>query len=389
MDNNLDKNTNNSTPNQRKIAEELILKRLNQSYGAEIVEQSTESVAETSSNDQASNPYTQEYNSPMNQSQASTNQQATDWRTYHSAWQNYYQKYYAYYYAQAYQQNATKIAQNQQSLQPTSQQLNSEKINPRDQALQELRTRLRSKMTEQATKVRRSRHFWPLAAALAAILIFLFLQYNRLLLGQVHAYITPVQATSSAIIVDPTVNVGVSNDPRLLIPKINVNVPVAYDIGNDDASQQEAMKHGVAHFAVPGASSHPGEIGNVAISGHSSNDVFESGEYKFIFAQLDKLDSGDLVYADYKGIRYTYKVTGKEIVWPNEWEKLVYPTDKPVMTLITCTPIGTTRQRLLVTAEQISPDPSQATPSSAPSINITRQNIPGQSSTLLERLFGL
>lgn len=390
MDDNLQKN-NNSVLDQRKKAEQLILQKLNRSYGVEMTDnednESKESSSETKNDlnqtqSSASSPYTQQYNQ-------TTQPQSPDWQAYHSAWQNYYQKYYAYYYSQAYQQ------QSQQNVRQTSDKTSQtkpatdQKINPRDQALQELRNKLRDKMSEQAGKVRHSRHFWPLTTAFIAILIFLFLQYNRLIVGQVHAYITPTEATNSTVVVDPTINIGVSNDPRLIIPKINVNVPVAYDIGNDNESQQEAMKHGVAHFAVPGASSHPGEIGNTAISGHSSNDVFESGDYKFIFAQLDKLEAGDLIYADYKGARYTYKVTTKEVVWPNEWEKLVYAVDKPVMTLITCTPIGTTRQRLLVTAEQISPDPAQATTATAPSINVTQQDIPGESSSFLEKLFGL
>ncbi|MDO4870758.1 MAG: sortase [Candidatus Saccharibacteria bacterium] len=393
MNKKVNKNNTDSILNQRKKAEQLILQKLNQSYGKEIVKDKTNnqetyqpkteftSVTNLNTNSET-NVYNQQYN------QAHQQPQSPDWQAYHSAWQNYYQKYYAYYYAQAYQKQAAQVQSKQPNTKPENQ-LANQKINPRDQALQELRSKLREKMSEKANKVRRSRHFWPLAAAFASILLFLFLQYNRLLIGQVHAYITPTEASNNTVVVDPTINIGVSNEPRLMIPKINVNVPVAYDIGNDNDSQQEAMKHGVAHFAVPGASSHPGEIGNTAISGHSSNDVFEAGDYKFIFAQIDKLNGGDLIYADYKGIRYTYKVTKKEVVWPNEWEKLVYPVDKPVMTLITCTPIGTTRQRLLVTAEQISPDPSQATTASAPSINISQRNIPGESSTFLEKLFGL
>jgi sortase A len=88
--------------------------------------------------------------------------------------------------------------------------------------------------------------------------------------------------------------------------------------------------------------------------------VFAPGDYKYIFIQLDKLEVGDTIYANYKGKRYTYSVTKKEVVKPTEVNKLVYPTDKPVMTLITCTPIGTALNRLLVTAEQVYPDPSSA-----------------------------
>ena len=147
------------------------------------------------------------------------------------------------------------------------------------------------------------------------------------------------------------------------------------------------MEKGVAHFAIPGASSKPGQIGNTAISGHSSNDLFDSGDYKFIFAQLDRLEVGDTIYANYEGKRYTYVVTNKEVVTPKEVSKLVYPTDKPVLTLITCTPLGTALNRLLVTAEQVSPDPAAA----APSQQVESGNdaaMPGSAPTLFEKLFG-
>ena len=398
MDKNTQKPTNSDDKASRQAAEQVILRQLDQIYGVNTdgadVSNSAVSSAETTSevdqpttstNTQLANQNL--YNQTYQQAEAPT----PDWQAYHSAWQNYYQKYYEYYYTEQLKRQTTTVkAQLHQATISTSQTNPpaNAKINPKDQALKELRDKLRAKMTDQAQKARKSRHFWPATTALAVMLIFLFLQYNRLLVGQVRAYITPADTSPSTVVVDPTVNVGVGPEPRLIIPKINVNVPVAYDIGNDNASQQEAMKHGVAHFAVPGANSRPGEIGNTPISGHSSNDVFEKGDYKFIFAQLDRLESGDLIYADYKGVRYTYSVTKKEVVWPNEWEKLVYPTTKPIMTLITCTPIGTTRQRLLVTAEQISPDPTQAVKPSAPNINITKQPIPGESPSFFERLFG-
>ena len=398
MDKNTQKSTNSDDKASRQAAEQVILRQLDQIYGvntdgADVNNSAVSSTEATSEVDQpAASTDTQLANQNLyNQTYQQAEAPTPDWQAYHSAWQNYYQKYYEYYYTEQLKRQTTTVkAQLQQATISASQTnpLTNAKINPKDQALKELRDKLRAKMTDQAQKARKSRHFWPATTALAVMLIFLFLQYNRLLVGQVRAYITPADTSPSTVVVDPTVNVGVGPEPRLIIPKINVNVPVAYDIGNDNASQQEAMKHGVAHFAVPGANSRPGEIGNTPISGHSSNDVFEKGDYKFIFAQLDRLESGDLIYADYKGVRYTYSVTKKEVVWPNEWEKLVYPTTKPIMTLITCTPIGTTRQRLLVTAEQISPDPTQAVKPSAPNINITKQPIPGESPSFFERLFG-
>ena len=48
-------------------------------------------------------------------------------------------------------------------------------------------------------------------------------------------------------------------------------------------------------------------------------------------------------------------MTKSEVVEPNNVAALIYATDKPMLTLITCTPLGTSRFRLLITAEQISP----------------------------------
>src|SRR5262249_31217957 len=158
--------------------------------------------------------------------------------------------------------------------------------------------------------------------------------------------------------IDPTVTTEVEPDPRLIIPKINVDVPIMFGVGNDHAAQQAAMAHGVAQFSIPGASAMPGQVGNLVLSGHSSNGVVETGDYKFIFAPLERLTDGDVIYINYQSTRYTYRVTGREVVYPTDVQALVYPTTKPILTLITCVPLGTARQRLLMKAEQISPDPS-------------------------------
>jgi sortase A len=220
------------------------------------------------------------------------------------------------------------------------------------------------------------------------VLIFVFLQYNRVFIATVNAYVSPGTISPQNIVINPTGDVIVSADPRLIIPKINVDVPVVYDVGNDYDSQMAAMSNGIAHFAIPGASSHPGQTGNTVLSGHSSNDLFDGGDYKFIFAQLEKMTVGDTVYANYQGKRYTYVVTKTEIVKPTEVSKLVYATTKPVLTLITCTPLGTSRDRLLVSAEQVSPDPAAAATAPVDDSTITDASIPGNSPTFIERLFG-
>ncbi len=316
--------------------------------------------------------------------------EADQWKEYHSAWQNYYQKYYESYYTHQLSKTEptvhTGTTSNYFSSQPTDAEQTAEELS-NDQALFELREKLLAKVGESAKKVRRSRHFVPIVAAVAVVLIFVFIQYNRVFIANVQAYVSPGSIDPQNIVVDPSTDVVVSSEPRLIIPKINVDVPVIYDVGTDNDSQLAAMENGVAHFPIPGANSHPGEIGNTAIAGHSSNDLFDSGDYKFIFAQLEKLVPGDSIYANYQGKRYTYVITKMETVKPTEVNKLVYPTNKPLLTLITCTPLGTALNRLLVTAEQVSPDPSAA--AAAPISSTTETaSIPGNSPTLLERLFG-
>ena len=329
--------------------------------------------------------------------------EAEQWKEYHSAWQNYYQKYYENYYtAQVSATPAAVIAQkaNNASAEPTEhkgyfthqpaapiEETPEELSN--DQALYELRQKLLGKVQASATKIRKSRHFVPIAAALGVILIFTFIQYNRVFISNVKAYVSPGSIDPQNIVVDPTADIVVSAESRLIIPKINVDVPVTYDVGTDNASQMKAMEGGLAHFPIAGASSHPGEIGNTVLAGHSSNDLFDVGDYKFIFAQLEKLSVGDTIYANYNSKRYTYVVTRTETVKPTEVNKLVYATDKPIMTLITCTPLGTALNRFLVTAEQVSPDPSAAAAAPAGSGTASADTaIPGNSPTVLERLFG-
>ena len=214
------------------------------------------------------------------------------------------------------------------------------------------------------------------------------MQYNRVIIANVQAYVTPGDIDPQNIVVDPNESLKVGPEPLLIIPKINVNVPVVWDTLPDHDSQMKAMESGVAYFGIPGANSKPGQVGNTVLSGHSSNDFIDNGSYKFVFALLDRLQEGDVFYVHYNGIRYTYNVKKTEIVKPTQVDALVYPTDKPVVTLITCTPLGTSLNRLLITGEQVSPDPSTASTAPTDSGAADKAEIPGSSPTFFERLFG-
>lgn len=361
------------TTNQQAAAANVLRSQINSLYGDNPVAATTAEPA---------NPYERTHAQHVDP-------QVDQWKHYHTAWQQYYQKYYEGYYAQ---QESAKKAPEQPKQGYFSHQTDLEATNEslsKDQAISELRSKLLTNVKNRAGKIRKSRHFMPIAAALVVVLIFVFIQYNRVFIATVSAYVSPGAIDPQNIVIDPTAGDEVSPEPKLIIPKINVDVPVIYGIGPDHDSQMAAMEKGVAHFAIPGASSHPGEIGNTVLSGHSSNDLFDPGDYKFIFAQLDRLTIGDTIYANYEGKRYTYVVTKTEVVKPTDVSALIYPTNKPVLTLITCTPLGTALNRLLVTAEQVSPDPADAEAAPADTSDITEESsIPGSSPTLFERLFG-
>lgn len=318
--------------------------------------------------------------------------EADQWQQYHSAWQNYYQKYYERYYMGAVSQ-VKQAYENKQPEQDPNQPIGSAKnaspqeIN-KDEALYDLRSQLMNKVRSSGRKVRSSHHFVPIMAAVIVLLMFSLLQYNRAIIANVKAYVSPGEINPQSIVVDPTASLRVSKEPRLIIPKINVNVPVVYNTTPDQASQLKAMENGVAYFGIPGANSKPGQVGNTVISGHSSNDFLDGGDYKFVFALLERLKEGDVFYLHYEGTRYTYTVTRTQVVKPTDVSALVYETDKPEVTLITCTPLGTALNRLLVTAEQVSPSPSTAKPAPSSPAQEDKQVMPGNSPTFFERMFG-
>lgn len=305
------------------------------------------------------------------------------WQKYHSAWQSYYQQYYERYYV-------GKVHEVKQSLETESNvPASAPETLSTNEAMYDLRSKLRTQIDESAKKVRKSRHFVPILAGVMVMFIFLFLQYNRTVFAAVDAYITPSSLDPSALIIDPNAAGAVSSDPKLIIPKIGVDVPIVWDaVASDETSLNAAMDKGVAWFNIRGANARPGEMGNFVVSGHSSNDWLDQGEYKFIFARLEQMKEGDAIYVNYNSVRYTYTVTRMQVVKPTEVSALHIGADKPRLTLVTCTPLGTATNRLLVFADQVSPDPAAATAHTDTDATAETAEMPANSPTFLERLFG-
>ena len=316
---------------------------------------------------------------------------AEQWKQYHSAWQTYYQKYYEQYYVSAVKQQFSKDGSPSEVTQPNTTTVpDDDGVLTRDEALYELRQNIINQATTGAQKVRKSRHFMPFALALSVVMVFALLQYNQVLMANVKAYVSPGAIEPQNIIVDPNVDVPVGPDAKMVIPKINVDAPVVMNVGPSNAEQLAAMSNGIAHVRYPGASSVPGQVGNSVFSGHSSSDWTDSGAYKFIFVQLERLTIDDVIYVNYESKRYTYKIFDMKVVKPTDIGALNYTGTDPIITLITCTPLGTAEKRLLVFAKQVSPDPAGATkPSEAEQVPAAANaEITGTAPTILERLFG-
>jgi sortase A len=219
-----------------------------------------------------------------------------------------------------------------------------------------------------------------LGVGIVVIIIFLFGFFNEVFIAP---FIQPSRATAATPLIVSDNGVAPTNDPEVIIPKINVQIPVNYNqTSTDEAAIENDLENGVVHYPTTVL---PGQVGNAAFFGHSSNNIFNKGKYKFAFVLLHTLVEGDTFYLTYNGKLYVYKVISKKVVEPNEVGVLgPVAGQTATATLITCDPPGTSLHRLVVVGQQISPDPSGNTQPNAVAIN-AGNNLPGNGPTLWGR----
>lgn len=98
----------------------------------------------------------------------------------------------------------------------------------------------------------------------------------------------------------------------------------------------------------------PGEPGSPVIFGHSTlPQFFNPKNYLSIFSTLPNIKVGADIFVDYAGVKYTYRVSKKYEVKPNEIWVLRQDYNSKTLKLITCVPPGTKLRRLVVEAEII------------------------------------
>jgi sortase A len=126
---------------------------------------------------------------------------------------------------------------------------------------------------------------------------------------------------------------------RLEIPKIQMDAIVV-----EGASRRE-LSEGPGHM---NQTAQPGETGNAVITAH--RDTF--------FRHIYELNRGDQIKVRRSGRLFTYEVTGKRIVMPEDIS-VIKPTNDPQLTLITCYPtyyIGPAPKRLVVFSKLVDSD---------------------------------
>jgi sortase A len=131
---------------------------------------------------------------------------------------------------------------------------------------------------------------------------------------------------------------------RIVIPALEVNTVVVEGTG------ASALRAGAGHYPNTPL---PGEEGNVAIAGHRTT-------YGKPFANLDHLKPGDEIVLETPVGTNVYKVSRDPFVVPNSQWDVISQTPGHTLTLTTCHPKGSAKQRLVVKAEMVTTAPTPA-----------------------------
>lgn len=110
----------------------------------------------------------------------------------------------------------------------------------------------------------------------------------------------------------------------------------------------EDLKRGAGHWPATAA---PGQVGNLVLSGHRTT-------YGHPFGDLDLLHVGDAIVLETRDGWFTYRTTEQKVVLPSAVDE-AYPVPgrkgatptRRLLTLTTCNPKYSARQRLVVRAE--------------------------------------
>ena len=144
---------------------------------------------------------------------------------------------------------------------------------------------------------------------------------------------TPSLPQEQAPVINPAIN-------QLIIPKIGVQIPII------EGADESALEQGA--WRLPQTST-PDQGANTVLTAHRYK---YRPPHKETFYLLNKLAEGDSFTVYWQEKKYDYQITSSIIVNPDAIEVL-NPTPEPTVTLITCTPLFSTKQRLVISGKLI------------------------------------
>lgn len=177
-------------------------------------------------------------------------------------------------------------------------------------------------------------------------------------LAQITPEISPILTplpTAIEIIVEEAVEIEKNQDFKIEIPKIGAKSDIIAEVS--PANKKEYLKvlenNNIAHSSF---SSLPGNgVGSMTyLFAHSTEQSVQSVRKNSVFYLLGELGEKDKILVNYHGQNIEYEVYMKKVIGAKETDYLTYTdSDKEVLILQTCWPIGTNWKRLLVFAQRI------------------------------------
>ncbi|MBI4363399.1 MAG: sortase [Candidatus Doudnabacteria bacterium] len=155
---------------------------------------------------------------------------------------------------------------------------------------------------------------------------------------------------SSQVLGVQTVSFDGTKSGVLSIPKLSLRVPIIWSKNPSDFDGD--LTRGVIHY--PGTAM-PGEQGTVYISGHSSDYLWKNHPFRQVFAKINALNAGDDIFVDVFDLsgnvhNFRYKVVSENIYKPDDQAQFI-DNSRARLNLSTCWPIGTQKDRYVVSAE--------------------------------------
>ena len=144
---------------------------------------------------------------------------------------------------------------------------------------------------------------------------------------------------------------------RIIIPKIGKNIPLV-DVKNRKVDSEHELEDifmkELENWVVryPG-SAIPWEKWNTFVFGHSSNFPWINGDYNEVFSNLNFLEKWDEIIIYYWQKKFRYIINEKRVISAGDVSILKRDNSKKELSVMTCWPIWTAAQRLVVIGELV------------------------------------